>query len=333
MRRRPPLRMILPDAPMNGHTRGSLLGPIVALVAWRAGWCNARLVAAWRALGIDAVLVTPGVAHDWLGRDDVIVNRLDVAPSLDGIEPGLGIISGLERSGVRIVNRPCSLAAAHDKLETARRLESAHVPQPHSVHVPAGARGVAGVEPPLVLKPRFGSWGTDVMLCRTRGEVDLALEWSRRRRWFRRHGAIAQAYVPHAADLRVVVAAGRVIGAIERRPARGDWRTNFSLGGSRRPVVPAMEAADLARAAADAVGADLVGIDLIAAPDGYIVMEINGAVDFDRLYSLPGRDAYHEAADLLRLPVVHRRAPRRALMPRGRPHWIPATRWQAAVWR
>lgn len=318
---------------MNVHTRRSLLRPIVALVAWRAGWCNADLTAAWRALGIDATLVTPGVAHDRLGRDDVIVNRLDVTPSLDGVEPGLDIVSGLERSGVRIVNRPCSLAATHDKLETARRLEAAHLPQPRSVHVPAGARGVAGVEPPLVLKPRFGSWGTDVMLCRTRGEVDLAVEWSSRRRWFRQQGAIAQAYVPHAADLRLVVAAGRVIGAVERRPARGDWRTNFSLGGSRRPVVPAMEAADLARAAADAVGADLVGIDLIAVPDGYLVMEINGAVDFDRLYSLPGRDAYRDAAELLRLPVVHRRVARPAPMPRGRAQWIPATRWQAAAWR
>lgn len=318
---------------MQGRIQGSPLGPVVALVAWHAGWCNADLAAAWRAFGIDAVLVTPSVAHDLLGRHDVVVNRLDVTASLDGIEPGLDIVSQLERSGVRIVNRPASLAVTHDKLATARWLESASIPQPRTIHVPFGVRSIPGVDPPLVLKPRFGSWGRDVMLCRTRGEVDRALEWSSQRRWFRRHGAIAQPYVPHAADLRLVVAAGRVVGAIERRPARGDWRTNFSLGGSRRPVFPPGEAADLARAAADAVAADLVGIDLVAGPDGYLVMEINGAVDFDRLYSLPGRDAYREAADMLRLPVVHRPPVRPALMPRGRPQWNPARGWQAAAWR
>ena len=170
------------------------------------------------------------------------------------------------------------------------------------------------------------------MLCRTAGEVEAGLAYAGGRPWFRCHGAIAQTYVPHTADLRIVIAAGRLVGAIERRPAQGEWRTNFSLGGSRRAVVPPPDAVDMAAAACDAIGTDLAGVDLIAVPDGYIVLEINGSVDFDRMYSLPGRDAYSDVASALHLPAPHAARASYALVPRGRPGAFPVTSWREARW-
>jgi glutathione synthase/RimK-type ligase-like ATP-grasp enzyme len=103
---------------------------------------------------------------------------------------------------------------------------------------------------------------------------------------------------PLGFDLRLVVARGCVVGAIERIPAAGEWRTNIALGGSRRPVVPPPEACSLAIAAADAVGGDLVGVDLLPLPDGgYVVLEVNGAVDFTAEYSLAGRDIFEAVAE------------------------------------
>jgi hypothetical protein len=56
----------------------------------------------------------------------------------------------------------------------------------------------------------------------------------------------------------------------------------------------------LALAAAAAVGADLVGVDLLPAPDGgHLVLELNGAVDFTSDYSLGSRDVFDEAAGAL----------------------------------
>jgi hypothetical protein len=98
-------------------------------------------------------------------------------------------------------------------------------------------------------------------------------------------------------------------------------------------VVPPPEAEAMAKAATDAVGADLVGVDLIAVPDGYVVLEINGSVDFDRVYSLPGRDAYGDAATALALPAAHAHRDVHLLMPRGRPQGLPATSWRGAGWR
>jgi glutathione synthase/RimK-type ligase-like ATP-grasp enzyme len=110
--------------------------------------------------------------------------------------------------------------------------------------------------------------------------------------------------VPSAGvDLRLVVARGAVIGAIERVARPGEWRTNTSLGAARQPVDPSREACDLAVAAARAVGGDLVGVDLLPVADGgYTVIELNGAVDFTSEYGLGGRDALDEAAAALGLP-------------------------------
>jgi RimK family alpha-L-glutamate ligase len=160
---------------------------------------------------------------------------------------------------------------------------------------------VPRIEFPVVVKPRFGSWGRDVMRCESEPELRRSLQRLRARAWFRRQGVLVQALVaPAGYDLRIIVAGGRVAGAIERVSAPGEWRTNIALGGRRRRVSPSPDACGLAVAAAAAVGADLVGVDLLPLPDGgYTVLELNGAVDFTREYSLPGSNVFETVADLI----------------------------------
>jgi [lysine-biosynthesis-protein LysW]--L-2-aminoadipate ligase len=142
-----------------------------------------------------------------------------------------------------------------------------------------------------------------VFRCRDRAELERTLAEVSGRAWFRRHGALLQALLPATGyDLRLIVAAGEVVGAGERVAAPGQWRTNISLGGSLRPADPPPAATKLASAAADAIGADLVGVDLTPLPSGgYTILELNGAVDFDERYSLAGSDVYVEAARALGL--------------------------------
>jgi RimK family alpha-L-glutamate ligase len=179
----------------------------------------------------------------------------------------------------------------HDKPRTARVLAAAGVRHPRVLHV-TDVAALVRVEPPVVVKPRFGSWGVDVMRCRDRDELDRCVQEVRERSWFHRHGALVQELVPSCEhDLRILVAAGSVVGAAERRAAPGEWRTNVSLGGSRSSAEPCQEACELALAAAAATGADLVGIDLLPdASGGWVVLELNGAAEFDDVYSFEGRD-------------------------------------------
>jgi [lysine-biosynthesis-protein LysW]---L-2-aminoadipate ligase len=263
---------------------------------------NVALVRRWREAGVDVALMPAARAGVRLSPGDVAIGRLDVLATLDGVEPGLLWLWRLEQRGIRVLNRAAALVAVHDKLRTARCLRAAGLPHPRTMRIRLDAV-TSTLRPPLVLKPRFGSWGRDVILCRDQEELDRSLELARTRPWFRRHGALLQELVrPRGYDLRVVVAGGTVIGASERVAAAGDWRTNVSLGGTLREadVPPAAQA--LAIAAAAAVGADLVGVDLIPLKDGgYVILELNGAVDFDERYSLGGRDVYTEAARALHL--------------------------------
>jgi len=133
------------------------------------------------------------------------------------------------------------------------------------------------------------------------GELEHAVDTVRERPWFRRHGALLQELLPSPGrDLRLLVAGGDVIGAGERLAAPGEWRTNVSLGGTKRPVDPPPRARQLARAAAAAVGGDLVGVDLLPVGADYAVVELNGAVDFDEGYSRSG-DLYLRIARALGL--------------------------------
>ena len=54
-------------------------------------------------------------------------------------------------------------------------------------------------------------------------------------------------------------------------------------------------------AAAAAIDADLVGVDLIPIDGGHLVLELNGAAEFDHAYDLPGSDVYVDAARALAL--------------------------------
>ena len=265
---------------------------------------NVELVAAWQAAGFDAALIVPRDALSELSVGDVAIGRLDVLPTLDGVEPGLDTLDELETRGVIVFNRAAALLAAHDKLLSDACLAGAGVRRPPAGHV--GTADELRSQPlPIVVKPRFGSWGRDVFRCRNLDELEACLAEITQRSWFRTQGAVVQELVPSPGfDLRVIVAGRTVTGAAERVARAGEWRTNVSLGGTLRPAHLPAEARSLAIAAADALGADLVGVDLLPVPDGYTVIEMNGAVEFNGRYSLPGSGIYEaiaEALDLVRL--------------------------------
>jgi [lysine-biosynthesis-protein LysW]--L-2-aminoadipate ligase len=269
-----------------------------AVVAHRRSATNAALVAAARAWGFDSELLDPHRALTSLQPGDVALARLDVREGLDGIERGTGELERLVAGGVDVRNRPAALVVAHDKLLTARTLRHAGLPHPPTTLI-SPSLPAAVPELPLVLKPRFGSWGRDVELCWTSDELDAALVRLQRKPWFREHGALAQELVePRGWDLRIVVAGGRVVGAACRIARKGEWRTNAALGAQIESVQPPPLACALALAAARAARTDLVGVDLLPTQNGFVVLELNGAADFRPVYA-PLRDVFSDVVAAL----------------------------------
>jgi RimK family alpha-L-glutamate ligase len=275
----------------------------LAIVAHTLSPTNRGLLAAAATLGMDAFVLPPEQAARRLRPGDVALGRLDVLPTLAGPEPGLSTLRTLDDRGVIVLNRAGALLAAHDKLMTALRLSARALPHPRTAHVDAAFDPTFGF--PVVVKPRFGSWGRDVTVCRSRSELERCLGGLRRETWFLRQGALVQELVePRGYDLRILVAAGEIVGAVKRVAAGGEWRTNVALGGGRAPADPPPQARLIALGAAAALGADFVGVDLLPKGDGrWVVLEVNGAVDFTGEYSLAGAEVFEHVVQTLAFSI------------------------------
>jgi [lysine-biosynthesis-protein LysW]--L-2-aminoadipate ligase len=269
----------------------------LGVIAHQRSDANLGLAAA-RVPGVEVELLRPAQALLRLARGDVAVGRLDVLRSVDGVEPGFWALGELERRGVTVLNTAVALSNCHDKLATARALEAAGLPHPRTALLAHGFP-LPDLTTPIVVKPRLGSWGRDVVLCASDGELQAHLAAIRRKLWFVSTGAVVQELVPPAGhDLRVLVACGQVLGAVRRVAAPGEWRTNVALGARRIPIEAPAEAAELALAAAEALGADLVGVDLLPDGDGWTILEVNGAVDFAPEYR-PADDVFAAVVDAI----------------------------------
>jgi glutathione synthase/RimK-type ligase-like ATP-grasp enzyme len=189
--------------------------------------------------------------------EDVVLARLDVRRSLDGIDSGLAELQELERphSGPRILNRAGPIFVCHDKLATSLALCSAGVPHPRTACV-AHPSQLRSFEPPVVVKPRLGRDGEDVHVCHSWHELARCFRRIAARPWYRRQGALVQELVPAPlSERRVLVAAGAAISPGETSAA-----------------------AELAVQAARVVRADVVEVDLIRSASGeWMVLDLNVA--------------------------------------------------------
>ena len=282
---------------------------VVAALVSRHPSAATLALASVRVDGVELVPMTPVEALERLGPGDAALGRLDVLPTLDGVDDGLWALGVLAARGVRVLNGPAFLLATHDKLLTARLLRRAGLPHPRT-RVVRGSRVVPAVEGPVVVKPRHGSWGRSVTLCHDDAELAAELARIRDEPWYVQHGALVQDLIPPVGhDLRLLVAGGRVVGCIRRVAPAGEWRTNVALGARRVAAAAPPAAIRMALDAARAVDATLVGVDLLPSEDGWIIVELNGAVEFTAEYR-PQGDVFREAVlELVARLTVGRSAP------------------------
>jgi len=276
-----------------------------AVVAHSATETNLALASAWRSSESYGVL-DPLEALSLLRPGDIALARLDVRRTLDGVERGLSDLVELERRGVRILNRPEALLAGHDKLLSARLLDSGLVPTPWTRLIGDDWSELSSLLP-LVIKPRFGSWGADVFRVDEIRELNQLAKELAGRPWLTRGGAIAQELIPPIGfDLRVLVAHGAVAGAVRRRAVDGEWRTNVSCGARRIAETVEPRAARMALQAVGVTCLELAVADVMPLPGGgFCVLEVNAAPDFGLEYN-SGENVFDIAIERLERAVEGR---------------------------
>ena len=258
-----------------------------------------QLAAALSRNGVAAEIVSGKDVPARVRAGDTVLGRIALLPSLDGVQGCVWDLRQLERLSVRILNPASALLATHDKLMTALRLARSGVDHPKTAHVDHDDAVLPELTLPVVVKPRFGSRGHDVVRCEDRLSLQQSLQRLRGKHWFRRQGALVQELVGpgDGSDVRLLVCAGAVVGCA-RRHGHGAWQHHARPS----PLVaadPTPEQRRIALRAAEAFGADLVLVELIESSHGPVVLELDAAAQFDGRYDMGGRDVFDEVAKRL----------------------------------
>lgn len=258
-------------------------------------FANRRLVQAASERGCRARMINPYEQtltldlQSGLGLPPVIIPR-------QGATLGrfcLSFITQCQVLGVCLVNGPRAIAQASDKYLSALRLARsglAGLPTRLVATRRTALEAMAGLGgPPVVIKPRKGRQGRGVSLIEDQAAMELAAQLLIRRS----EGMLVQSFVPPQGrrDLRFLVIGRRVAAAMELTPPPGGFKANFHQGGVAKPLDPAHPLGREALAAAEALGLEVAGVDIMLSPEyGPLISEVNYSPGFKALEKITGVD-------------------------------------------
>jgi ribosomal protein S6--L-glutamate ligase len=212
---------------------------------------------------------------------------------------GTAVVRQFETTGVYTPNESQAIARSRDKLRCLQLLAKRGIGLPvtsfaHSTKDVAGLIELVGGAP-LVVKLLEGTQGIGVVLCETRKAAESVIEA------FRGLDAniLVQEYIKEAggSDIRAFVVGDRVVAAMERKAAPGEFRSNLHRGGSAQKVRLTPEERSTAVRAAKAMSLRVCGVDLLRSNHGPVVMEVNSSPGLEGIESATGVDVAGKIID------------------------------------
>ena len=208
------------------------------------------------------------------------------------------LAANLEVCGFPVFNSAQCISVCDDKCLTHLVLANEGVPSIDTVSCPMSfseyddlsflrsAADTLGF--PMVVKDCFGSFGQQVHLARDMDSLEGMFAGPYRPR-------ILQRYIEcSGSDIRLEVVGDDVVEAVRRHGPEGDFRSNCTIGGGMERYEPTPEEMELALRAAEAVGADFCGVDVIVSEEGPVVCEVNSNAHIRNLYECTGRDVSYD---------------------------------------
>jgi [lysine-biosynthesis-protein LysW]--L-2-aminoadipate ligase len=191
-------------------------------------------------------------------------------------------LSVLDTWGIPTVNTFEVADVCGNKLLTTMRLIRDGVPSPRTRLAFTPESALAAVEElgyPAVLKPLVGSWGRLLSKVNDRDAAESILEHKDVLGTYIHSIYYVQEYIPKPGrDIRAFVVGDETVGAIYRYSDH--WITNTARGGKATKCVVTPELNDLCVRAAKAVGGGVVAVDVLEAPEGLLVNEVNYTMEF-----------------------------------------------------
>ena len=234
--------------------------------------------------------MAPEVHYDGkrLPRYDAVIPRIGAS-----ITPyGTAVIRQFETIGTYCVNGSAGIPARRDKLHAHQVLASKKIGMPTTAFAASpkdtsNLMGLVGTAP-LIVKLLESTQGKGVVLAETKKAAESVIDAFRGLK----ANFLVQDFVKEAAgeDIRCLVIAGKVVAAMKRTGADGDFRSNLHRGGSAKVVRISKEERDTALRAARAFGLGKAGVDLLRSESGPKVLEVNSSPGFEGIEKATGKD-------------------------------------------
>jgi ribosomal protein S6--L-glutamate ligase len=223
-----------------------------------------------------------------LPQYDAVIPRIGASITVYG----LAILRQFEMLGVFPLNESVAIGRSRDKLRSMQLLarDGIGLPVTTFAHDPKQTEEVLKLAggAPLVVKLLEGTQGIGVVLADTDRSAKSVIEA------FRGAGVniLVQEFIKEAGgtDIRALVVGGKVIAAMQRTGAEGEFRSNLHRGGSARAIRISPEERSTAVRAARSMGLNVCGVDMLRANHGPVVMEVNSSPGLEGVEKATGID-------------------------------------------
>jgi ribosomal protein S6--L-glutamate ligase len=250
-----------------------------------------------RVLVVDPVYVWPVLINGCPGLEgdfkqpmpDVVLPRQGATVN----DSSLKLVPHLHHMGIPLVNKLKAILLSKDQFLTLQALSAVQLPVPDTGFI----NSIEGFHKvlarlggyPVVLKQVSGRVGEGVFLVKTEHQARLILHNT----LVTGKGMMLQRFIPpeNRLDIRVLVIGGKVAGAMKLKPKPGDFRSNFHLSQRSWSVELQADWEEIALKAADALGLEIAGVDLIVDDKKRVlVIELNYSPGFTGLEAATGLD-------------------------------------------
>jgi len=192
---------------------------------------------------------------------------------------GTAVLRQFEMMGVYPLNESVAITRSRDKLRSLQLLARKGIGLPVTgfAHSPDDIQDmmkmVGGA--PSVIKLLEGTQGIGVVLAETKKAAESVIEAF----MGLKTNILIQEFIKESGgtDIRCFVVGGRVVAAMKRQGAEGEFRSNIHRGGSATLVKLTPEERSTAVRAAKITGLNVCGVDILRSNHGPLVMEVNSS--------------------------------------------------------
>jgi ribosomal protein S6--L-glutamate ligase len=205
---------------------------------------------------------------------------------------GSAVVRQFEMMGTYCLNESVAITRSRDKLRSLQILARAGIGLPvtafaNSTDATSELIEIVGGAP-LVVKLLESTQGKGVVLCETRSAAEAIIEAFRGLK----ANFLVQEYIKEAGgtDVRCLVIGNRVVAAMKRETTSGDFRSNLHRGGAASLIRLTPEERSTAVRAAQRMGLNVSGVDILRSNHGPVVLEVNSSPGLEGIEKATGCD-------------------------------------------